>query len=260
MKEIVEAVNTRFKAPYFGYSVLAFFALNWRGIFLLTISDGTPEGRIALFDGVTSTYTLVVFPLLVGAFIAASADWIRYIFGLISRKPLELIQNQSLEAEHKKTIRQAELERSRSQLFGAKEDELIERAKRDEQVASIEDQDTKERLIAQLEGLRSERDRLSEQLKSQDSSDNETDLSSESLELLRAAAKDKSGVILKSRTIGGASVQAGGSSFGAGSPREFAKYQKALDDLIAVGYVAAMGQKGEVFQLTHDGWQVADTL
>jgi hypothetical protein len=262
MKEIVEAVSTRIKSPYFGYSILAFFALNWRGIFLLVVTEGTPQARLAAFDCVTSELTLVVFPLLIGALVAALNHWIRYLFGWISRKPLELIDNLSLEAEHKKTIRQSELEQSRSDLFSVKEKELIARAKRDEEVAEIEDVDAKEKLAAQLNALRRERDQLSEQLKSQSSMGHPSaiSLSKEAVEILKAAAKNKSGTILKSKAIGGANIQASGASFGKESSRDYAKYEKALDDLIAFGFVKEVGVKGEVFHLTHEGWEAADAL
>ena len=81
MNEVFEALNSRIKAPYFGYAILAFFALNWRGIFLLVVDDSEPVNRLALFDSETSFWTLLVFPLLVGAVVAASAQWLKRGFG-----------------------------------------------------------------------------------------------------------------------------------------------------------------------------------
>ena len=34
MNDIFDAISARIKAPYFGYALLAFIGLNWRGIFL----------------------------------------------------------------------------------------------------------------------------------------------------------------------------------------------------------------------------------
>ena len=262
MKDVIDAISSRFKSPYFGYAILAFFTLNWRGIFLLVATKGTPEVRLTAFDSVTSSWTLVVFPLLAGALVAASTHWLRYIFGLVSLKPLEWMDNLDLEAEHRKTIRQSELEQSRSEFLAVKEKELIDRAKRDEQVAEIEDAEAKEKLTAQLEAMRQERDMLSEQLKNQSSFRrlSHKNLSKESTEILLAAAKDKNGRIIKPKTIGGSSIQAGGAEFGTKSPRDYAKYEKALDDLVAIGLVKEVGTKGEVFNLTHEGWQAADKL
>ena len=52
MNDVIDAINTRFKSPYFGYAVLAFFALNWRGIFLLSATEGDPASRLEAFDSV----------------------------------------------------------------------------------------------------------------------------------------------------------------------------------------------------------------
>ncbi len=261
MKDVIDAISSRFKSPYFGYAILAFFALNWRGIFLLVATEGTPEVRLAAFDSVTNSGSLVLFPLLAGALVAASTHWIRCAFSWISQKPLEWMDNIDLQAEHKKTIRQSELEQSRSELYGVKEKELIDRAKRDEQVAGIEDAEAKEKLAMQLEALRKERDNLSEQLKNQSTVGypSSRDLSKEATEILLAAAKNKNGSIIKPKTLGGASIQAGDTSFGTESPRDFAKYEKALEDLVVMGLVKGVGAKGEMFNLTHEGWLAADT-
>ncbi len=262
MKDVIDAVSARIKTPYFGYAILAFFAFNWRGIFLLVATKGTPQDRLAAFDSITSHYTLFVWPLLVGAVVAVSAHWVQYLFGLISRKPSELIDVLYLEAEHKKTIYQTKLEESRSELFAVKEQELIERAKRDEEVAGIEDDEAKEKLAAQLEKLRRERDQLSSQLKDQEKFGKPTayNLSNEAVEILKAASENKNGTIIKPQTLGGRSVQAGGKSFGSENSREYSKYEAALEELMEKGLVKPTGSKGEMFDMTHKGWQVADAL
>ena len=84
MKDIIDAVSSRIKTPYFGYAVLAFFALNWRGIFLLVVMTGSPQERLVAFDSATNQYTLLVLPLLVGALVAASTSWVQYVFEVIS--------------------------------------------------------------------------------------------------------------------------------------------------------------------------------
>lgn len=262
MKDLLDAVSARIKTPYFGYAILAFFALNWRGIFLLAATEGTPQERLAAFDCVTNHYTLIIWPLVVGTLVAASTHWIQLVFVIISRKPAGLIDNLRLEAEHRKTIRQTELEQSRSDLFAVKEQELIERAKRDEEVAGIEDEEAKEKLATQLEILRRERDQLSAQLKNQTSAEKPTayNLSPEAVEILKAASEDKNGRILKPRSIGNRSIQAGKKSFGSEGSREFAQYDGALDELVMHGLIKNLGGKGEVFELTGKGWQVADAL
>lgn len=85
-------------------------------------------------------------------------------------------------------------------------------------------------------------------------------LSQESQTLLKAASKQGDGTILKIAYIGGRVIQAGGESFGGERGREAAKWEAALEELLDFGLVTARGYKGEVFELTSKGWQVADAL
>ncbi|MEQ5807719.1 hypothetical protein J3369_09895 [Alteromonas sp. NFXS44] len=258
MKELVEAVNNRIKTPYFGYAVLSFIALNWRGFFVLLVSEGKPEEKLALFDARTDIYSLLIYPLIIGAVVAATTHWLRYLFGLIERKPKELIENLQLEAEHKKTIKQTQLEQSRSDFFAVKENELIERAKRDEAVADIENSETKEKLRKQLETIRVEREQLSNELQKQQQSKN--NLSVEAREILIAASADNHGSILKLRTDNGNNIQAGNDSFGSEDHKSFVKYEAALEQLIKFDYVKEIGHKGDAFELTHKAWESVGAL
>lgn len=245
MKDVIDAINSRIKSPYFGYAVLAFFALNWRGIFLLIVSTASPAERLQLFDEETSFWSIAVLPLLVGALVAASTHWLRYLFLLVARKPLELIENSNLEAEHKKFIRQAELEQVRTDLAAKRESELIDRAKRDESIAEISDESKKKELEEEIKKIRSERD---------------IKLTDKARELLLAAASEDKGTIMTPKTIGAQSIQAGKKSFGKNSKRDYAAYESALNELVASGYVQSVGHKGELYELTHEGWQLADAL
>jgi hypothetical protein len=245
MNDVLDAINTRLRSPYFGYAILAFLALNWRGIFLLVVSEGDPASRLEAFDSVTSYWSLVVFPLIVGAVVAASSHWLKYLFLLIAKKPLELIENSNLEAEHKKAIRKSELEQVRIELAATRETELIERAKRDESIAQITDESKKKELEEEIGKIRRKRD---------------IKITDNAKELLKAAASDGNGTIMKPQTIGEQSIQAGKRSFGKGSKRDYAAYDSALSELIENGYVKAVGHKGEIFELTHEGWEVVDAF
>lgn len=85
-------------------------------------------------------------------------------------------------------------------------------------------------------------------------------LSEEARVLLKTASNDKHGVILKVAVIGGRFIQAGGKTFGGGGGRESAKWEHALNELLEVELVVERGHKGEVFELTHEGWAFAETL
>jgi hypothetical protein len=257
MNDILDAISARIKAPYFGYALLAFIAMNWRGLFLLAVTEGKPQDRLAAFDAETSTSSLIIYPLLVGAIVAASAAWIRLVFEFISRKPLETIDNLHIKAEHEKAILKTKLERSRTSFFAEKEEELIDRARRDFDIKAIEDEELKSKLMQEIEALRQERDRVSETLTTPGRA---YQLSSIEAEMLKAAAKGGRGEITKNQYLDDQNIQVGNIVFGEGSPREFARYEAALESLALNGLVKSMGDRGNLFQLTNSGWQLADAL
>ena len=88
----------------------------------------------------------------------------------------------------------------------------------------------------------------------------ENKLTDAAKELLRLAATRKDGTILKVSYIGGQTIQVGGKHFGGESGRENAKWEAALSELQSEGLVVERGYKGQVFDLTHKGWDVADRL
>lgn len=90
--------------------------------------------------------------------------------------------------------------------------------------------------------------------------DNKYRLSDEAQELLKAAASDKSGNIINARYIGGHQIQAGSTQFGGEYGRESAKWEGALKELVLNGLAKDVGYRGEVFELTLEGWKLADTL
>jgi len=85
-------------------------------------------------------------------------------------------------------------------------------------------------------------------------------LSEEAKTILKAAASKEDGTILKIAMLGGRIIQAGGESYGGGHGREAAKWEAGLDELETEGLVVGRGYKGEVYELTHEGWKVADAL
>lgn len=85
-------------------------------------------------------------------------------------------------------------------------------------------------------------------------------LTDEAKELLKAAATDERGAIIKAAYIGGRVIQAGGKSFGGERGRDSAKWEAALDELESTHLVVGRGEKGQIYELTHRGWEVADAL
>lgn len=85
-------------------------------------------------------------------------------------------------------------------------------------------------------------------------------LSMDATTLLKAAASDEHGIILRMEYMGGQQIKAGKKAFGESSRREFTKWEAALNELLNQGLVVDRGYKGEYFELTHDGWRAADSV
>lgn len=86
-------------------------------------------------------------------------------------------------------------------------------------------------------------------------------LSDEAKRLLLEAAKDRNGTILKIRTMSGLTIQTNGINFvEQDNPRSEAVWEEAIDQLQIEKLIAGRGYKGEVFQLTAGGYEVADYL
>ncbi len=88
-------------------------------------------------------------------------------------------------------------------------------------------------------------------------------LTDEAKVLLLAACKDSGerATIMYLRYLGGIELQAGGRSFiKQGDARSAAHWKGALDELVQFGLVESLGYKGEVFEVTREGWKACDEL
>lgn len=87
-------------------------------------------------------------------------------------------------------------------------------------------------------------------------------LSDEAATLLLITAEDPSGgQVLVVRTFGGTHIQA--NSMLVNKPkdgRSEAKWTKAVEDLVGLGLLKERGYKGELFEITYDGYKAADQL
>jgi tetratricopeptide (TPR) repeat protein len=158
MKDIVEAFFTRVKSPLFGYFVFSVIAINWKAISLLLFSTDDLLDKIEIFDEATSRYCLFIYPLILSIFLTITYPWINYLFLLIARKPTELRNLLQAESEHKMLQKKVELETLRSEYLGSKERELLERAKINEEVENIDNEEVKTKLQSEIKELRKQID------------------------------------------------------------------------------------------------------
>jgi hypothetical protein len=86
-------------------------------------------------------------------------------------------------------------------------------------------------------------------------------LSQEARVLLKEASQGRGGTILLARHLSGTVLQANGKNLiPTNERREIAKWEQALDELVSNDLVIARGYKGEVFEITNLGFQVADMI
>jgi hypothetical protein len=86
-------------------------------------------------------------------------------------------------------------------------------------------------------------------------------LSNEARILLKESSQDDQGNILHLRYMGGTSIQTNGKNLITEQiPREIAKWEAALDELINTGLIIDRSYKGEVYSVTDLGYKIADTI
>jgi hypothetical protein len=85
------------------------------------------------------------------------------------------------------------------------------------------------------------------------------DLSQEARVLLKEASQD--GTILHARHLGGTAIQTNGKNLiPSNDRREVAKWEDALEQLRSYDLVVGRDHRGEVFEITSFGYQVADMI
>ncbi len=86
-------------------------------------------------------------------------------------------------------------------------------------------------------------------------------LSEDATILLVEAAKNNYGMIRKIRMQGGLAIMANGKPFAEmGNRRSEARWEGALNDLLNLGLVKNLAGKGQAFEVTREGLEVADSL
>lgn len=87
------------------------------------------------------------------------------------------------------------------------------------------------------------------------------ELSSEAKTLLAEAAKDDHGIVLFIRHLSGTDIQTNGKNMiTSGERREVAMWESGLDQLVRSELLVERGRKGEVYEVTSLGYEVADSF
>ena len=87
------------------------------------------------------------------------------------------------------------------------------------------------------------------------------DLPQEEITLLKGASMDKSGIVIKSRTLDGTSVETNGMILvNSDDRRDIVKWENAIDSLVSKGLLIDKKHKGEIFEISSAGYKVADSI
>lgn len=162
MNDLIEALKNRLSSPVFGYFGLALLAFNWQGFFFLFVQDGDALTRIHFFEEHTNFQSLVILPLSFSLGFSVLYPWLFLVVTWMTAKPIELKDMVQASSEHKLLLQRKRLEEARSNLLVNAERELIERAKRDQELDKLESEELRGRLKSELELLRTERDAFRE--------------------------------------------------------------------------------------------------
>ena len=87
------------------------------------------------------------------------------------------------------------------------------------------------------------------------------DLSEVARELLLEASRDPAGLILKLTGMGGSAyLKTNGRTFGDGTPREQARWENGIRQLLGFGLIEPQGDRGQVYCISPEGYEAADGL
>lgn len=86
-------------------------------------------------------------------------------------------------------------------------------------------------------------------------------LTNEARILLKEASLDPHGTIIHARYIGGTDIQTNGKNLiGSKDRREVARWESAIKELVNKDLLVARGHKGEIFEVSNLGYQLADMI
>lgn len=248
MKDLLEAINTRVKEPYWGFFLLSFIAFNWRGLFLLCFATGTAQEKIDLFDSLTTFWSLVFFPILMALLILLITPWLKVIFGYVTRSAYERINSQELKRESKYLAEKNSLEKERARELANKEKELIDQAMRDEDIEKIKDVEVKENLKKEIDELRTQRNIISHedhQITGRFSKVQEV--------IVKFLKENDNNHIEKNRSHNGEFIKLGENIIYRDQDlRNYLKYEEAIKSLVKNNILQDINNKGMIFEIVEN--------
>ena len=79
--------------------------------------------------------------------------------------------------------------------------------------------------------------------------------------MLKEVTLDSHGVILRLETLSGTEINTNGKNLiSSNEPREIARWKSAFAELVDEGLLVGRNYKGEIFEVTDLGYQIADMI
>lgn len=256
MEDIVQAVKERLKAPYFGYSFLAFVFLNWRAFYILIKTKGMPVDRLAAFDSATNNLNLMVWPFLIGAIAMVLRPWLGLVEGVLRIKPESLALEMKFRSESQSIKRQHKLDSDRRDVLASIEKDLIERAKRDQEINEISDEKLKEKLRVEITDAR--------EGATVDVEEEIFKKNSRAIDVFKAIVKNNGEVVIDDGDGDGNSnsnaVYFKNERIGGENKYLYLLVFEALKVFVRNDWLERKGEESNIYELTLEGWRKAEKL
>lgn len=282
-KSIKASLHDRTSSPLAGAFFVSWCVINYEILVLLLLGNDKPVERIenikhlAYMSWADGPWHFFELPLLIALF------WIfvypypaKWVFKFSKARSEELISLKN-EIEKKTLLTQEQSDEIRIQMENAKHEFAQKFKEKDATIEALNRRISELQVVSSSEkqAMGQPSPQADENIKGRDEKDGgdqsltantgslhsyEFKLSKEAKVLLKAASRGRNGTVLKIGSFGGRFIKAGDTEFGHQDGRDYANWEYALIELQKRGLIVDRGHKGEVFELTHEGWKLADTL
>jgi len=159
----MEAMLSRVRSPLLGSVLIAFTIINWKAIFFVVFSASTAVEKFEFFDQQTTVWTLLYAPIAVGLVLGLASPWISLFGAWAASQPVQQQRILTDRLASERLFQRAKLAKARELEQTVLEETLIDRAKRDQEIDSIDDVNRREQVRNQITSSRTdieERERL----------------------------------------------------------------------------------------------------
>lgn len=156
IKELIETLGNKIKAPIISSILFSSLAFNWKVFFYITFANATAIEKFAYFDMHTNIFKLLVIPVLIGSAFILLSPLLNHA-AIIMTKGIKT-KTRKIQADSQNELLEysAKLERNRNAILEIEQERLLTEAKIDEKIdAEISDTNAKEMLKEKIKEIRS---------------------------------------------------------------------------------------------------------